>query len=282
MDISVGVDIGATKIAAGLVDNEGRLLEQVERPTPREPDQAVETIRLMVERFLKRGAQLVGVGAPGQLDYAKGIIMDSPNLPQWKNYPLKEKLQEKLNIDIVFDNDANAALAGELWQGAARGKGSVMMLTLGTGVGGALWQNGKMWRGEAGPPAARLAHGGTGAELGHTIIDPAYPDTCQQGHKGCLESMIGGAVNEKKFGKDLKELFADSAFVAQWARALKKGIEVLVEQYHPEVVVLGGGVIRDQEKFLPELKAAGLPVVAATAGPKAGMIGAAWLAFEKK
>ncbi len=270
MEIAIGIDIGATKIAAGLIKESGRMLEHVERPTPEDPDQAVETIRLMVERFLKRGAQVIGVGAPGQMDSAKGIILDSPNLPQWKNYPLKEKLETKLNTDIVFDNDASAALAGELWQGAARGKKTVLMLTLGTGVGGALWQGGKLWRGDD----------GTGAELGHTIIDPNYQDRCHQGHAGCLESMIGGAVNEKKYGKSLKELFSDTNFLTEWRSNLERGVTALVAQYHPEIVVLGGGVIRDQAKFLPQLQAAGLPVVAATAGPRAGIIGAAWLALE--
>lgn len=270
MDIAIGIDIGATKIAAGLVDEEGRILEHVERPTPQDPDEALEVARLMVERFLKRGAQLVGVGAPGQMDFLKGVILDSPNLPQWNNYPLKEKLEEKLNTDIALDNDANAALLGELWQGAARGKKSALMLTLGTGVGGALWQEGKLWRGED----------GTGAELGHTIIDQNYPDRCQQGHQGCLESMIGGGVNEKKYGKGLKELFEDADFLTQWRNDLERGITGLVKQYHPEVVVLGGGVIRDQAKFLPQLQAAGLPVVAATLGPKSGIIGAAWLAWR--
>ncbi|MFY9484314.1 MAG: ROK family protein [Patescibacteria group bacterium] len=269
-DIAIGVDIGATKIAAGLVQESGRMLEQAERPTPKDPDQAVETIRLMVERFLKRGAQVIGVGAPGQMDSAKGIILDSPNLPQWKNYPLKEKLETKLNTDIVLDNDASAALAGELWQGAARGKKTVLMLTLGTGVGGALWQGGKLWRGDD----------GTGAELGHTVIDPTYPDRCEQAHQGCLESMIGGAVNEKKYGKGLKDLFEDNNFLTEWRNNLEKGIKALVARFDPEIVVLGGGVIRDQAKFLPQLQAAGLPVVAATAGPRAGIIGAAHLALE--
>lgn len=272
MDIAIGVDIGATKIAAGLVDEKGRMLEQAERPTPQDPDGAVEAMRLMVERFLKRGAQLVGVGAPGQMDFANGVIVGSPNLPQWNNYPLKEKLEEKLTTDVVLDNDANAALLGELWQGVARGKKTVLMLTLGTGVGGALWQDGKLERGED----------GTGAELGHTIIDQSYPDHCEQGHQGCLESMIGGGVNEKKYGKGLKDLFNDTNFLTQWANNLEKGITTLVTQYHPEMVVLGGGVIRDRDKFLPQLQAAGLPVVAATLGPRAGIIGAAWLAFQKK
>ncbi|MBI3260781.1 ROK family protein [Candidatus Berkelbacteria bacterium] len=270
MDIAIGVDIGASKVAAGLVNEEGRMLEHVERPTPQDPDEAVEVTRLMVERFLKRGAQVIGVGAPGQMDFVNGVIMDSPNLPQWKNYPLKEKIEEKFNTDIELDNDANAALLGELWQGAARGKKSVLMLTLGTGVGGALWQDGKLKRGEA----------GTGAELGHTIIDQSYPDHCQQGHQGCLESMIGGGVNEKKYGKGLKELFGDTNFLTQWRNNLERGITALVAQYHPEIVVLGGGVSRDHEQFLPQLQAAGLPVVAATLGPKAGIIGAAYLAFE--
>lgn len=272
MDIAIGIDIGASKIAAGLVDEQGRMLEQTERPTPQDPDGAVEVARLMVERFLKRGAQLVGVGAPGQMDFTKGVIVDSPNLPQWKNYPLKEKLEKKFTTDIALDNDANAALLGELWQGAARGKKTVLMLTLGTGIGGALWQDGKLERGEA----------GTGAELGHTVIDPSYPNHCRQGHQGCLESMIGGGVNEKKYGKGLKELFEDTNFLTQWSSNLERGAAALVAQYHPEIVVLGGGVIRDQAKFLPQLQAAGLPVVAATLGPKAGMIGAAWLAFQKK
>ncbi|MBI3495361.1 ROK family protein [Candidatus Berkelbacteria bacterium] len=269
MDITIGIDIGASKIAAGLVDGQGRILQEVERKTAQDPDGAVEEIRRMVERFLKRGAQAVGVGAPGRIDVMQGIIIESPNLPRWQHYPLKEKLEEKLNADIVLDNDANTALLGEVWQGAARGKRSALMLTLGTGVGGALWKDGKLWRGE----------GGTGAELGHIIIDPVYLDSCQQGHRGCLESMIGGAAHVKKYGKNLKELFADRAFVTQWAMALQKGVETLVAKFHPDIVILGGGVIRDHDKFLPQLQAVGLPVVAATLGPKSGIIGAAYLAL---
>jgi len=253
----IGIDIGATKIAGGLVSEDGLVLEEFKFATPQDPNEAVKLITDKVRNWLDKGVQAVGIGAPGPT-----------NLPRWRNFPLKKRLNEVLGLPVALENDSHAALLGELWQGAGKGKDRLMMLTLGSGVGGALWRDGKLWQGSD----------GHGAELGHTIIDPNFNGSCQAGHRGCLEAMVGGWALKQRYGKDVKTLFSDRIFVSEWTINLKRGLTKLIAEHQPKIVIIGGGVSNDAALFMPKLQDLGAPVVKAELGPKAGMVGAAYLA----
>lgn len=261
MTLVVGIDIGASKIAAGLVSEDGLVLEEFKAPTPKDPNEAVKLIRKKVKSWLGKGVTAVGVGAP-----------EPTNLPLWRNFPIKQRLSKALGVAVAVENDAHAALLGEIWQGAGKGKDPVVMLTLGTGVGGALWKDGQIWHGED----------GRGAELGHTIVNRDFDGKCQVGHQGCIEAMVGGWANEQRYGKDIKTLFSDSTFLREWTANLRRGLIKLIAEHQPLITILGGGVSNDAAMFLPKLQDLEVPVVKAELGPKAGIIGAAWLALRRE
>lgn len=266
----VGIDVGASKIAVGLVDSGGKLLGEQRQPTPADPNQAVELIVKLAKSYLEQSATAVGVGAPGPIDFDHGNLLKVTNLPGWRNFPLRERLSQALKVPVVLENDANVALLGEIWQGAGKGKDPVIMLTLGTGVGGALWKEGEIWHGET----------GHGAELGHTVIDPNFDGSCQAGHRGDIEAMVGGVSVKKRYGKDIKTLFSDSTFLREWTANLRRGLIKLIAEHQPLIIILGGGVSNDAAMFLPQLQDLGVPVVKAKLGTNAGIIGAAYLALK--
>jgi glucokinase len=309
----VGIDVGGTKIVAGAVRGT-EVLETVEHPTDVSSGQAVlDGIETSV-REVMRGEERptgVGIGVPSQIDYAAGRVLSSVNIPLTGVY-LRDDLSERLGLPVFLDNDANcAALAeAELAEGGA--VGHLVMLTLGTGVGGGVVIDGRVFRGAI----------GLGAELGHLVIDregPACPGACP--NRGCLEALCSGQALARDAGSlaaerpdsRLAELArehgrppvgADAVTAARerdtdalalferFGTALGVGMASLMNVFEPEQLVVGGGLSNVADLYLSratdEARARVLPeigarvkIAVARSGAWAGLIGAARLALTE-
>lgn len=262
--LSVGIDIGGTKVAAGVVDATGAIAERLQVPTPSHSPQAVEDaiIDLVTElRSRHAGVESVGIGAAGWVDNTQSIVRFSPHLA-WREEPLRARLTERIELPLIVDNDANAAAWAEYRFGAGRGSSVMVCITLGTGIGGGLVINGDLFRGRY----------GMAGEWGHMISVPGG-HRCECGNRGCWEQYASGnaLVREARelartnspmayrllemLGGDPDqitgpgvtaaavegeqtaiELLAD---VGQW---LGQGIANLAAALDPDLVVIGGGV----------------------------------------
>lgn len=290
-----GIDIGGTKIAAGLVSSEGELSRRIERPTnPSDPQAIIDSVVEMVaELDGDQVARAVGVAAAAFLDRTRDRVYFAPNIA-WSDFPLQDVLEERLGRPVTLENDANAAGWAEFQFGAAKHAHSMVMLTMGTGVGGAIVEDG------------RLLIGGFGAagELGHIIIEPDGL-LCGCGNRGCLEQYASGTALMREARADLgrpeltseemTELLVDGDLAAiavlnKVCDAMGRGITSLVAVTDPEVVVIGGGVAKAgtlvSEPITQSFKRhygaydrRPVPrIVVATMGNSAGVIGAADLA----
>lgn len=305
--VHVGVDIGGTKVLAGVVDDEGRVTRTARRATPGRRVQAQQVEDALVEAILEaadsRPLAGVGVAAAGFVDSAGERVMFAPHLP-WQGQPLRATLEERLGCRVALDNDANCAALAEWTYGAARGAASALMITMGTGIGGAILLDGRVLRGS----------NGMAGEFGHMQVVPDG-HTCECGRRGCWEQYSSGnalvrnararmteqpSVLEEMSGgnrdrvsgpmvtaaAEAGDLVARAAFssVGDW---LGVGAANLVAALDPEVVVIGGGVSAAGDRLLDPARAAlgrtlvaaehrVVPaLVAAELGPEAGLIGAA-------
>jgi glucokinase len=272
-NLVVGVDLGGTNIVFGVVSADGAVrLPVVSKPTNAGggADQVLETIITGIEEIIadacaRTGASRddilgVGVGAPGPLDRARGVVVVAPNL-HWHNYPLRDKIADRIKLHATLDNDANCATLGEWWLGAGRGSRNMLGLTIGTGIGGGLILNGELFHG-----ASDVA-----GEIGHTTIE-TQGRRCACGNYGCLEAYASGpAIAERArealafdgansmmaslAGGDVANITAETVFraatqgdvtahevVKETARFLGTGVANLLNIFNPEVVVLAGGV----------------------------------------
>jgi glucokinase len=290
----IGVDVGGTKILAGLVASDGTVFAHRENPTPVESEDALlEGLEAAVRELLDETVAAVGFGIPSQIDQRHGTALGSVNIPL-RGVPFRDKMATRLGLPVGIDNDANAAAIAEWRAGAGRGVTDLVMLTLGTGVGGGLILGGKPYRGWF----------GAGAEIGHTVIvhDGLL---CRCGGRGHLESYVSGRAAD-----DLaRETFgpaADAHRLVRLAREgderavalltgigekLGSGIGSLVNLFNPELVVIGGGFAAAGDFLFGPAKAVAdrevlssirdsYRVVRAELGTSAGMIGAAMVAFE--
>jgi glucokinase len=187
---AIGVDLGGTNLRIAAVDDQGTLLEKVATGTQvglgrdHVIGEMCDVVREVAAKF-SPGARMIGagVGVPGIIDKRTGMLRESPNLPGWDNYPVRDEIQRRLGAPVILENDANAAAMGEAWLGAARGMDSMCMITLGTGVGGGIVLDGKIWHGMA----------GMAGEVGHLTIDPAGP-RCNCGNNGCVEQFASATA----------------------------------------------------------------------------------------
>ena len=310
---AVGVDIGGTKVLAGVVDADGSVSARVRMETPHrstKPDAVEDTIVAAISKLAEQGAiDVVGVGAAGFVDFAGSTVMFSPHL-SWRDEPLKEALERRLGVPVLVDNDANTTAWAELRFGAGRGYQQMLCITLGTGIGGALVIDGHVFRGG----------NGMAGEFGHMQVVPDGR-RCECGNRGCWEQYSSGnalvreareLVNaQSPAAHQLRELVEGDAsrltgtIVTEAARAgdstavemfrelgdwLGTGLASLVAAFDPEVIVVGGGVsdagdlLLDPARETLRRKLAGRgfrpepPVLKAELGADAGFIGAADLA----
>ena len=192
MKILVGVDCGATHLRVGLIREDGDLINSVKTHSPlkHQPETLGLHIKQLLDQLLQqRNLQLsnldsLGIGVPGPLDLQAGQILHSANLANSQSIPIKQLIEQSVNLPVYLDRDTNVALAGEKWRGAAKPHRDVIMLTLGTGVGGAMLINDQIYRGV----------NGLAGEIGHSYLKaqlkPDFSQVCGLGHHGCLESLI--------------------------------------------------------------------------------------------
>ncbi|HEX3236526.1 MAG TPA: ROK family protein [Gemmatimonadales bacterium] len=280
MRFVLGIDIGGTNLVVGSVAEDGRALQALDsEPTHAEAgasdvlDRLVALAARAVERTRSEvpGAEIlgVGVGAPGPLDTRSGVVLLTPNLG-WVNMPLRQIIHDRLGLRTALDNDANCAVLGEWWVGAARGSRHAIGITIGTGIGGGLILDGRLYHG-----ASDVA-----GEIGHTTID-TEGRRCKCGNYGCLEAYASGpniavrAIEALEAGAesrlpayvagDLRQLTAQTVYQAakdgdelalevvnDTAKFLGVGIGNLLNIFNPEVVVVCGGVtLAGDHLFVP-------------------------------
>ena len=282
----VGVDLGGTNIVAGAMTADGsRHLAMRSIPTKASVgDEGVaERIVGLVEGVIldtiehgdaaRRDFIGIGVGAPGPLDREKGVVLVAPNLG-WKDFPLRQRIQDRLNLPTTLDNDANCATFGEWWQGAAQGGRNVVGLTIGTGIGGGLILDGALYHGSS----------DMAGEIGHTTID-LNGRHCKCGNYGCLEAYASAsaiAVRAREvlvrdeqesiiptmvdgnFDSITAQIVYDAAkqgdqtaneIVRDTARYLGAGVANLLNIFNPDIVVLAGGVTAAGDALFVPLRA---------------------------
>lgn len=281
----VGVDLGGTNIVVGALSADGeRQFGMQSVPTRAEEgaDAVVARMAGLIEDAITATLQAtgatrdqilgVGIGSPGPLDRERGVVIFTPNLG-WRDFPLKPRIQDAVQLPATLDNDANCAILGETWQGAARGAKHVVGLTIGTGIGGGVVLDGRIYHG-----ASDVA-----GELGHVTID-STGRRCKCGNYGCLEAYASGpAIAERArealvggepssmpamVGGDLGRLSAATVYeaaqrgdqlarevVRDTARFLGTGVANLLNIFNPQVVVLAGGVTQAGEALFEPMRA---------------------------
>lgn len=248
---AVGIDIGGTKIAIGVVDQDGSIIIQDSIPTPSDPEDAVRRIDQIVKTMLTKAHvttdQLTGfgIGAPGPLDREEGVLKKAPNLPQWENYPIKKQIEQLYSKPVYFENDASAAAVAEKWLGAAQHSDHFVYITISTGIGGGLFLNGKLHTGIS----------GNAGDIGHFVIDPNGA-ACKCGQLGCWEALASGTAiaqaGSQLTGRELttKEVFemykaehhVITPYIEQVFRYIGIGCVTVINTLDIDLIVIGGGV----------------------------------------
>ncbi|MGH2529743.1 MAG: ROK family glucokinase [Actinomycetota bacterium] len=308
---ALGIDVGGTKIAAFRVARDGTVLDRDMVPTPAEdPEATIDSMIDVAKRLLSPEVVAVGVGAAGLVDVSGGILRFAPNLA-WRELPIAERMSVALGLPCQVDNDATAAAWGEYRFGAGRGYRHMLLVAVGTGIGGGIVAGRRLFRG---------AHG-FAAEIGHIIVEPGGP-LCGCGNRGCWEQVASGhaigRLGRRTAGEHPRSLVTELAggdpdrvtgatvteaamrgddvairILSKVGRRLGEGIAGLVNVLDPQVVVVGGGVIRAGDLLLDPARVAfaeavegfdhrpNVPIVGAQLGNDAGAVGAATLALEE-
>ena len=281
----MGIDLGGTNIAAGVMPTDGTreiAMRMVQTHAEEGSDAVVNRIAALIEDViaqtqLETGAERsdflgVGIGSPGPLDRARGVVIVTPNLG-WRDFPLRDEVSKRVNLPATLDNDANCATIGEWWCGAAKGGRNVVGLTIGTGIGGGLILDGKLYHGAS----------DAAGEIGHTTID-STGRRCKCGNYGCLEAYTSGpAIAERArevlegdddsllpamVDGDLSRITAQTVFeaskrgdrvaldvVRDTAHFLGVGISNLINIFNPDTFVIAGGVTQAGDLLFDPLRA---------------------------
>ena len=314
----LGIDLGGTKILTSVINSKGEMLSRDHTVTPaaKGPEGVIQAIHASAKRAVE-GASItmdrltaVGVGAPGLADGKAGILLTSPNLPGWKDVPLRDILQEKFKKRAFLINDGNAAALGEYYFGAARGVAHFIYVTISTGIGGGIVVDGKLLLGSR----------GLAGEIGHmTIADKGPP--CHCGNRGCWEALASGTALAKVARKQIEAgayttilSFAEGKIDKVTAQTVQSaaekgdplanqlilktayyfgvGLANLVNIFNPEMIVIGGGLSNMGNRLLkPAYQVAGerafnqsyrmVRFVRAALGRNSGVLGAAAFAFDE-
>lgn len=297
-----GFDIGGTQIKYGLVDRDGRLTQ---KGKVRSPEAMAEILAVLEETWksLKRKApgpvRSCGIGIAGFYSTKERKILQSPNYPSLNGYPILPALRRIIDVPVRLGNDANMAAYGEFRHGAGRGARSLVLLTVGTGIGGGIILDGKLWEG----------HGGFAGEFGHITVNP-QGERCGCGRVGCLETEASApkmvrnyqALSGRSDVTDSKEVYlrakaGDPAALEsfrQLAYWLGIGIGIVITSLNPEMVLIGGGVVsagrllldpvlEEAKRWSHPIPFAGCRIEKAALGNDAGLVGAAaWAGLKAK
>ena len=309
----IGVDLGGTNVRTALLDTEGKILQKRKEATNASEgwEKVVARLARTIEQqradAVQQGHSVVsvGVGAPGIINVDKGVVVKSPNFPDWNNLPLKMELEQRLGLPVCIENDANAAALGEMWHGAGQGVRSMILLTLGTGVGGGIILDKKIWHGAD----------GMAGELGHMTL---LPDgrLCGCGNQGCLEMYASARGIVQSYCEALERSALTSAqsrgtitservyqaardgdelangVMRDMGRMLGIGIANLINIFNPDMIVIGGGVKDAWQLFIGathqevmrrafQVPAERTEIVPSMLGDDAGVVGAAAVALER-
>ncbi|MDR3256879.1 MAG: ROK family protein [Endomicrobium sp.] len=310
----LGVDIGGTSTKIAIVNSRGGIKEDIFINTNKdaEPEEVIETIVKAASKLKDYSkVEKIGVGIAGDIDYEKGIVRFSPNLPKWKQVPLKEMLEKSSKKKVIVDNDANVASIGAFWLDAKGEATNLICITLGTGVGGGLIFNKELYRGSS----------GTAGEIGHITIFP-NGSKCNCGNKGCVEALIGAnylskhAVNylkkhkspviDKLTGKNYSQITPKLIFEAaqsgddaakELCKRMGKNLGILLADIinfvNPDTIVICGGMTLSSKNYmdyaLDETKKRAFKsalevckIVISKNTDKLGVVGAAMLSAETK
>jgi len=312
-EVVFAADLGGTNLRAATVDENGKIHFRLKQNTPQaeKPDEILQALVLAVaqckEQSETTGAciRAVSVVVPGSVNVSRGVVMKAPNVACLDGFGLTSALTNELNLPAIIENDANAAAVGEMWQGAARGRRTIVCVTLGTGVGGGIILDGKLWRGV----------NDSAAEIGHMCVDPFGGVACLCGSRGCLE-VYASATAIVRMAREARPRYSDSLLqpgenltAEEIYRAGIKGDELALEVFrrmgvylgvglanlinilNPEMIVIGGGVVSAWELFEKHMHreiaerafpvpAEEVKVVPGECGDDAGLLGAAHLAFN--
>ena len=311
---TIGVDLGGTNLRIAAVSPSGQIRDKISLDTDishgreRVVREIAVAVNALKERFKNRILLGIGVGLPGIIDMATGTVRQAPNLPGFADFPFRHELEQRLESPVLLENDANAAALGEKWLGTGREVSGLCILTLGTGIGGGLVLDGRVWHGRD----------GMGAEMGHTTVDPNGL-LCGCGNLGCVEAYASATAIVKlarsaaRAGRSavLAEmamveggLTAESVFEAAQSgdraamgifemagRALGVAVANLINIFNLPLYVVGGGVARGWEAFAPVMlrevearsvvyRAAGARIEPSALQGDAGLFGAAYLPLQ--
>jgi glucokinase len=293
------VDLGGTHLRVALVDDTGNILQYLKQETPKgsSPDGIFDALAGAAREWncCEKPVVAASIMVPGAVDSDKAVVVQAPNLPSLINFELKEELQKRLGWPVFLENDANAAAVGEMWLGAARGCTDVVSVTLGTGVGGGVILNGKLWRG---------SHGSAG-EIGHTTVDPFSGLKCKCGNTGCLELFASAtAIVRMACELGMKGLTAEEVYKAgrngderalsvfkKFGMYLGIGLANLMNLIDPQIIVITGGAVNGWDLFADEMyrqvgerafraTAQQVRIARAECGDNAGLLGAAKIALR--
>jgi len=274
---AIGVDLGGTNLRIAAVDDNGKLLEKTTTSTPVTHgrnaviDEMCVAIQQTVAKFRPGGEMTgIGIGVPGIIEMQTGTVRQSPNLPDWRDYPVRDEIERRLRTTVVLENDANAAALGEKWMGAGAAVDDMCMLTLGTGVGGGIVLKGQVWHGMT----------GMAGELGHINVDPNGPP-CNCGSRGCVEQFASAtaikrmaieAIATGKAPELARAMHEDPEFSSKVVYqmtvqgdepakeifrrvgdALGVALAGLVNIFNLPMYVVGGGVASAWEAFAPAM-----------------------------
>lgn len=288
----IGVDLGGTAIKLGRYTATGDCLASlvIDTPQPATPTAVTEAIAAAIQQLdPDRGAIAIGIGTPGPADAAGRIARVAINLEGWRDVPLADWMEAATGRSTILANDANCAGLGEAWLGAGRQFQDLLVLTLGTGVGGAVILGGELFAGRT----------GAAGELGLITLNPDGPP-CNSGNQGSLEQYTSVQAVRRRTGLEPHQVAAKAAagdleaiaFWAAYGRDLGAGLASLIYIFTPEAVVIGGGISAGAQWFFPAMEAEvnrrvlpssreGLQIVVAELGNQAGMAGAARLAWQR-
>jgi len=314
----LAIDLGGTKIFAAIISSKGQVIAKERCLTLADegPQAVINRILSTIDHLLSQrninSSQLDGISiAAGAIDYEKGLITSSPHLPDWHDVPLRDIVKEKYKVNTFLMNDADAAALGEHHFGVGQGVNNLILLTVGTGIGGGIIINGRLYSGAS----------GSAGEIGHMVIDVNGP-RCSCGNTGCLEALVSGTAVAKEaikrirqgersslteiVGGKIEDITAEEVSIAaragdslasevilQAATYLGVGLANVVNIFNPEMIIIGGGMAKMGDLLLNparqvvrekayQLSAQAVQIVPAQLGDDAGVLGAAVFAFSTR
>ena len=303
----LGIDIGGTNLRGAIINIKGEISSKnkIKSNAKEGVESLIENLLSFIDSYSKDSPDYIGIGMPGIINQKTGVLTQAPNISDVSDYPLLQVLKKHISTTPIFlENDANCAAAGEFWIGSGKKSDSLIMMTLGTGLGGGIILNGELWRGED----------GMAGEIGHIVVDPDGP-LCNCGNNGCLESFVSAEsirkivssnpeLNRRTIDTEqdqIPEKIRDLALegnndsIKIWndfGRYLGIGVTSLINLLNIDCIVVGGGLSNAWELFIDstkreiELRALEGPkrnliLNRGELGDEAGIIGSAYLAFKK-